>query len=1083
MASGGRIERQAGGGIAALLQQLAAQHAQQYGQMPGGPGTEAQSRIKHTLQMPSAEAQRRLSPGSLPPKQQGGIQSGLNAGAQFANLYKSGKELKKDVTDFFKKEPEVPPEVKGASSTTVTKTTEPGAAPAGARTELQPGSQQADLQDIGEANTGLAPPQNDIASLASNYTPDEELDALSSFGGGGGDFFSAFAARGGRINRYAGGRAGYRAGGLPSGLAPEEGIDIPDDMPGYKLGEGMPKPGGGGGGGGGALSAVGTAVGVASAAAKILPFLIGLSDSRVKHHKEPIGELFDGQKVYRYDFGDGRTEIGLLAQQVEKRHPDAVSTMGGLKFVDYDKATSRVKKQGGGGLGDILDLDEERRADAEPMREEERGLNPKRLQLAALERAETMSDAAPMRLDAGTPPVEGGLGAGQGDLLGAARAAARGTFGREATGLNPVQMAAVAPDASATPRGRPESSETPAVVAQARPAPDAVPTRPPSRPAETDNLSPQALRAYTIERAKALGMDPDFAAKVFQGESGFRANAKGDDGSSFGVAQLHYGNTSERYPRPGLGDVFTRETGLDARDPNNARAVIDWSLKHASENGWNAWTVARNLKAGGDKSSSVDKALDVSSRYTKGPWEKIGEKTGIPEMMRDERVFVPLLAGIGSMLASDKPRFSQALGEGLAGAAGAYGAVRGQTQDIAEGVAREGLTKAQTSRSRILETGTGRAFLFYVDQNGQEQMMDLDEAYKRLDEGTLPPLDPATSEQLREKAKGRGTAQAPPTQLRPGVQGEGGTPEPAKPSSVVPPVVEGLSPEDMEAAQRWRQESRGKTPSWVSGYADIYTPQQKRAEGAREFQSQFTPMAAALASAPSTGTLAPGALQSALRPIVGYVNSLSSTLGVDAKIKEEDFAKREEALKYISRLRTAATERADMKAVSALDAIAAGYPSDTNTKRGIAKLLAGMQVETSREVDKNEYYQKFKEAAERGQRGALVANRSGSFANLEEKFAKDRAAVEAKEKEGLERMYLQPAIVTRNGQKMYYGQTGKLISADDVARGTDRPMTWSEIVIKKGADLTPSQKSFVQKEFGYNPEKGRSPSILRHFGQ
>jgi hypothetical protein len=362
-------------------------------------------------------------------------------------------------------------------------------------------------------------------------------------------------------------------------------------------------------------------------------------------------------------------------------------------------------------------------------------------------------------------------------------------------------------------------------------------------------------------------------------------------------------------------------------------------------------------------------------------------------------------------------------------------------------------------------------------------MMDLDEAYKRLDEGTLPPLDPATSEQLREKSKGRGAAQTTPTQLRPGAQGEGGTPEPAKPPSVVTPVVEGLSPEDMEAAQRWRQESRGKPTTWVSGYKDIYTPQQQRAEGARDFQSQFTPMAAALASAPATGTLAPGALQSALRPVVGYVNSLASTLNVDAKIKEEDFAKREEALKYIARLRQAAADKNDFKAVSALDAVSAGYPSDTNTKRGIAKLLAGMQVETSREVDKNEYYQKFKEAAERGQRGALVANRSGSFANLEERFAKDRAAVEAKEKEGLERMYLQPAIVTRNGQKMYYGQTGKLISADDVARGTDRPMTWSEIVIKKGADLTPTQKSFVQREFGYNPEKGRSPSILRHFGQ
>jgi hypothetical protein len=436
------------------------------------------------------------------------------------------------------------------------------------------------------------------------------------------------------------------------------------------------------------------------------------------------------------------------------------------------------------------------------------------------------------------------------------------------------------------------------------------------------------------------------------------------------------------------------------------------------------------------------------------------------------------------MLASDKPRFSQALGEGLAGAAGAYGAVRGPTQEIANQQASEKLLSVQTAGARFKPLGDGR--VLYL--NG-DNWIDIGQAYDLMERGELKNIDPQTADQIRSMYyESKKSGDSVPTGVAPSVTPsttEGGKTPAGSEKPVAPalPPVAGLSPEDMEAAQRWRQESRGKPTTWVSGYKDIYTPQQQRAEGARDFQSQFTPMAAALSGAPKTGVLATGALQPILRPIVGYVNSLASTLNVDARINEEDFAKREEALKYINRLRTTATERADMRAVSALDAIAAGYPSDTNSARGIAKLLAGMQVETSREVDKNDYYQKFREAAERGQGSALVANRSGSFANLEERFAKDRAAVEAKEKEGLERMYLQPAIVTRNGQKMYYGQSGKIISADDVARGTDRPMTWSEIVIKKGADLTPSQKSFVQREFGFNPEKGRSPSILRHFGQ
>jgi hypothetical protein len=218
------------------------------------------------------------------------------------------------------------------------------------------------------------------------------------------------------------------------------------------------------------------------------------------------------------------------------------------------------------------------------------------------------------------------------------------------------------------------------------------------------------------------------------------------------------------------------------------------------------------------------------------------------------------------------------------------------------------------------------------------------------------------------------------------------------------------------------------------------------------------------------------------------MNSLSKAVGATddkgrpLQISEDDFAKREEAIKYIERLKANDAFKKDLKAVSAIDAIAGGYPSDLNTTKGIAKLLSGMMVETSREIDKNNFYQQFRTVAERGKVTGGAPNRSGAFANLEERFAKDRAAVESKEKQGLENMYLQTPTITRDGKTMYYGQKGNLISKDDIARGIDRPMSWAEVAVKKGADLTPNQKSYIQKTFGYNPEKGTGPSILRHFG-
>jgi GH24 family phage-related lysozyme (muramidase) len=78
------------------------------------------------------------------------------------------------------------------------------------------------------------------------------------------------------------------------------------------------------------------------------------SDKRLKDDVREIGETHDGQPIYSYKYkGDDRTQIGLMAQDVEKKHPEAVGLMGGYKTVDYKKATEdseRSHKDMGGGL-------------------------------------------------------------------------------------------------------------------------------------------------------------------------------------------------------------------------------------------------------------------------------------------------------------------------------------------------------------------------------------------------------------------------------------------------------------------------------------------------------------------------------------------------------------------------------------------------------------------------------------------------------------------------------------------------------------------------------------------------------------
>src|SRR5262245_135280 len=74
------------------------------------------------------------------------------------------------------------------------------------------------------------------------------------------------------------------------------------------------------------------------------------SDERVKENERIIGHTFDGQKIYKFNYkGDPRSQIGLMAQDVEQDHPEAVHTRGdGVKMVNYDQALSGSGMADGG---------------------------------------------------------------------------------------------------------------------------------------------------------------------------------------------------------------------------------------------------------------------------------------------------------------------------------------------------------------------------------------------------------------------------------------------------------------------------------------------------------------------------------------------------------------------------------------------------------------------------------------------------------------------------------------------------------------------------------------------------------------
>ncbi len=94
--------------------------------------------------------------------------------------------------------------------------------------------------------------------------------------------------------------------------------------------------------------------------------------------------------------------------------------------------------------------------------------------------------------------------------------------------------------------------------------------------------------AYVAARAPLYSIDPSIAVRVRQSESA--TGWVGDNGTSFGPFQLHYGG--------GLGDVFTEKTGLDARDSRTWQAQVDFALADAQKNGWHAFKGARRVGIG-----------------------------------------------------------------------------------------------------------------------------------------------------------------------------------------------------------------------------------------------------------------------------------------------------------------------------------------------------------------------------------------------------------------------------------------------------------------------------------------------------
>jgi hypothetical protein len=417
-----------------------------------------------------------------------------------------------------------------------------------------------------------------------------------------------------------------------------------------------------------------TAASGLSALAALLPF----SDERMKDNVKPVGETYDGQTIYRYNLGDGATQLGLMAQESRS---DAVHKDGlGLLHLDYKKATEDAVPFAYGGLvprqgyqvgGEIDDYSAE--ADLPAVGATEVSENPRERFIR-----EMTPHAMRVAEETGLDP-----------RLVIAKSALETGYGRSAPGQNYFGI-------KSHGRAGGQDLATTEVL-------DGRPTRVRdsfrSYADMGESASDYANFLRTNPRYRSLLAAPDLGSQIEAlGRSGYATDpnyASKIRNIASGLGPLREGDL----PAPS-----SRETGGEGKVP----------LGEAVSRG-----------------RPGEYAGVPASKASFGDFAREYLPSGFPT---SEKFWVPTLGFLSSMLSSKSPFLGQAIGEGLAGGLSAYTGLEKGRADIGK---TESETRALEQRTDLELVDRLLKFNQVRIARGQPPITSLEEFKKKLADGSI----------------------------------------------------------------------------------------------------------------------------------------------------------------------------------------------------------------------------------------------------------------------------------------------------------------------------------------------------------
>lgn len=674
-ASGGRVAY-AGGGASDLRDYidmmsgspkgLAMAHAGIF-KIPG----ERADITKYTEGMARSRGSNLPQPGRVP-EPRNALKEAAETGTNIAKIAEFGTQAKNRLQQMT---------ARPAAGTTTTTTAPASEAPLPAKTASAAAPQVA------------AAPAATSAQMAGDVTPmADTLPDVPFSTAGLEDFGSLFAANGGRIKKAMAGAVGEDDGSMdPSEGAYKPvgaGLDIEFKPPG---GNSFAKDatqrllkGGSGVGGGGGQSPLGgiaqaaqigmTAFKVGQTIAAFLPMIF--SDERLKKNAKPIGRLYDGQTVYRFDMG-GETKIGLIAQEVEKEVPEAVGLAGKYKAVDYELATAKAAKRGHFALGGAPEEDITEDPVADTIRSA--GVAPSE--------AMTVADATPREEREPAPAPVRTAGLSPSPLTGVepppVPSRAEGTFAR--------MLARESNTRQFDPSGRlivgraGEEGISQIQPAAAREAAASLGIDyDPERVRTDPDYNMKLGKTYFNMQMDRFGGDPMIAAAAYNAGPTRVARAletareKGGDFLDYlPVSTVRYLSAVSDAAQGAHERLLARQQQVEAKAAEGAGPAVVDAPRPDGLAGAVAQATETKAPTGVAPPAAAPAAPGLGGAMgRKSDWEMVGSKILPDAVPKSADFWVPLIAAVGGMLGARAPNLANAIGAGLTSGAAAFMAQR-----------------------------------------------------------------------------------------------------------------------------------------------------------------------------------------------------------------------------------------------------------------------------------------------------------------------------------------------------------------------------------------------------------------------